>query len=144
MARAVGKVLRVRQIAVRPATATVEGDLRPEADEDPPRPRAESGPQEPTPVASRATWLPTVEQLPPDERPRERLIEFGASVLRTSELIAIVLGSGIRGQPVTRLAESLLREFSGLGGLGRAPISELCRVQGIGTEIGRASCRERV
>ncbi|MBI3965161.1 MAG: hypothetical protein HY329_05965 [Chloroflexi bacterium] len=83
--------------------------------------------------SAKPAYQPTVKDLPADERPRERLLEHGAGVLRSSELIAIILGSGLRGQPVTRVAENLLQRFSGLGGLLRAPISELCQVPGIGS-----------
>lgn len=77
-------------------------------------------------------WHPTVKDLPQHERPRERLVEQGAGALSTSELLAIILRGGVPGLPVTRMAEQLLAKYRGLGGLVRAPISELCTERGLG------------
>jgi|GEM_PF-5647814 len=64
--------------------------------------------------------------------PRERLRRLGASALKTEELLAIILRTGRRGEHVLHLAERLLREYGGLGGLARAPHGELTRAEGIG------------
>lgn len=64
--------------------------------------------------------------------PRERLKRLGAEALTTAELIAIVLRTGTRGENVLHLAERLLREYRGLVGLSRVPLSELTRLKGIG------------
>jgi DNA repair protein RadC len=66
------------------------------------------------------------------ERPRERLIQVGAEVLSTAELLAIVLRNGPRGESVLRLAERLLIQFDHLPGLARATITELMEVKGVG------------
>lgn len=78
-------------------------------------------------------WHPTVKSLPREERPRERLIEHGATELSTAELLAIVLRGGVPGLPVTQLAADLLAKYRGLAGIQRAPISELCEERGLGT-----------
>ena len=49
-----------------------------------------------------------------DERPRERLIKHGPSVLADAELVAIILGSGQRGENVLDFARRIL---NGLGGV---------------------------
>jgi DNA repair protein RadC len=67
-----------------------------------------------------------------DERPRERLAAHGPSVLSDAELIAIVLGSGLRGENVVDLARRLLEQSGGLGGLVRADVKALLRVKGLG------------
>ncbi len=60
----------------------------------------------------------TLRDLPAEQRPRERLLAHGASVLSDSELIAILLRTGHRGCSVLDLAHSLLYdEGGGLGGL---------------------------
>ncbi|MCX7838166.1 MAG: DNA repair protein RadC [Anaerolineae bacterium] len=64
--------------------------------------------------------------------PRERLKRLGADALTTAELIAIILRTGTRGENVVHLAERLLREYRGLGGLSRVPLNELTRLKGIG------------
>ena len=78
------------------------------------------------------TDCPTVRDLPAEERPRERLQHFGANALSTTELLAIVLQTGSRGENALRLAERLLIDFDGLPGLGHATIEELCQVTGVG------------
>jgi DNA repair protein RadC len=71
-------------------------------------------------------------EVPPAERPRERLVERGAEALKTSELLAILLRTGTQGRPVLDLAEFLLQHFGSLEALSRAPIGELTRVKGVG------------
>lgn len=73
-----------------------------------------------------------IADLAADQRPRERLAARGAEHLSDAELIAILLGSGIRGLNAVRLAESVLAAVGGTAGLRRIPFDELRRVQGIG------------
>lgn len=74
----------------------------------------------------------SLNQTPKSDLPRERLRAHGARALKTEELIALILRTGTRGENVLHLSERLLREYGGLGGLARVPISELMRVKGIG------------
>ena len=67
-----------------------------------------------------------------DERPRERLVAHGPATLSDAELIAIVLGSGTRGEHVVDLSRRLLEESGGLGGLVRADVRILQRIRGLG------------
>jgi DNA repair protein RadC len=50
----------------------------------------------------------SVKALPADERPRERLLKLGPEKLTDAELLAILLGTGIKGQSVIELARELL------------------------------------
>jgi DNA repair protein RadC len=68
----------------------------------------------------------------PDERPRERLRLRGAASLSTSELLAILLNTGLKGEPVTDLAQRLLRDHGGLTGLMRMDVVELATIRGLG------------
>lgn len=71
--------------------------------------------------------------LPPDERPREKLMRHGAEVLSTTELLAVVLGSGTEGQSALELARRLLEEAGGtLYGLASLPAGDLVRWRGMG------------
>lgn len=67
-----------------------------------------------------------------EQRPRERLAAWGAQQLSDAELVAILLGSGIRGSNALRLAEAVLATVEGVSGLRRIPSDELRRVPGIG------------
>ena len=54
---------------------------------------------------------------PIEERPREKLLSFGAASLSDAELLAIFLRTGTRMKPVMALARDLLNEFHGVRGL---------------------------
>lgn len=49
-----------------------------------------------------------IKELPKDERPRERLLRLGAEQLSDVELLAILLGTGVKGTSVIDLARRLL------------------------------------
>jgi DNA repair protein RadC len=68
----------------------------------------------------------------PDERPRERLLAWGADRISDAELLAILLGTGLPGRSAAELAFDLLRASGGLGGLSRASPREMAQVAGIG------------
>ncbi len=68
----------------------------------------------------------------PDELPRERLLNVGASSLKNSELIAILLSTGTQRETVFDLSERLLREHGGLLGLQKLDVRELMRLHGLG------------
>ena len=74
----------------------------------------------------------SMRELPPAERPRERLLNQGANALKTAELLAILLRTGTTERPVLELAEFLLTHFGSLEALSRAPVGELARIKGIG------------
>jgi len=75
----------------------------------------------------------TVKEMPPEERPRERLMRAGPQALSTAELLAIILRVGVGGENVLTLAQRLLASFEGLAGLARAEFSQLASVRGLGT-----------
>ena len=68
-----------------------------------------------------------MKDLSPDDRPREKLLRHGAAALGDNELVALVLGSGIRGAGALRLANELLRARGGLHGLARSTAGDLAR-----------------
>jgi DNA repair protein RadC len=66
------------------------------------------------------------------DRPRERLANIGPAALSNSELIAILLGSGIRGQNAVQLGQALLMDLGGVADLPKISYKELCKRRGIG------------
>jgi DNA repair protein RadC len=60
-------------------------------------------------------WLPRyrITDLAIEQRPRERLAAWGAEHHSDAELVAILLGSGIRGSNALRLAEAVLAAVTG-------------------------------
>ncbi len=97
--------------------------------------------------------MPSLNVLPSDARPRERLAANGPRPLSDAELLAVVLGSGAVGLNVIDLAQALLTRRGGLAGLARASLTELRDQPGVGParaaailaalEIGRRSVGER-
>lgn len=75
---------------------------------------------------------PRISDLHSDDRPRERLARYGPGALSNSELLAIILRVGGRGQNAVRLAEQLLSQHSGLVGFLKASYHELCNIKWIG------------
>ncbi|MGB2831721.1 MAG: DNA repair protein RadC [Methylotenera sp.] len=69
---------------------------------------------------------------PAAERPREKLIEFGAEALSDAELLAIFLRVGVVGKSAVDLARDLLTQFGSLNGIFAATEHELSQVHGIG------------
>src|SRR5437868_15496325 len=49
-----------------------------------------------------------IRELPAAERPRERLRSHGAHALSSSELLAILLGSGSEGRPALGIGQEIL------------------------------------
>jgi len=70
--------------------------------------------------------------IPAEERPRKQLYQVGEQALSTTELLAVVIGSGHGNDNVLQLAHLLLAESDGLSGLARTTIHEIREVKGIG------------
>ena len=66
-----------------------------------------------------------IKEMPMDDRPREKMLLYGARSLSNSDLLALVIGSGTR---------AVLGEMDdGLVSLQEASIEELTRINGVGT-----------
>ncbi|VAW55386.1 UPF0758 family protein [hydrothermal vent metagenome] len=74
----------------------------------------------------------TISQWPLAERPREKLINKGASALSDAELLAIFLRTGCKGLTAVDLARQLLDGFGGLKPLLQASQTEFCLHKGLG------------
>jgi DNA repair protein RadC len=70
--------------------------------------------------------------LSPDDRPREKLLLHGPRALGDNELAALVLGSGCRRLGALAVANALLAHCGGLHGLARSTCDDLAHVAGIG------------
>ncbi len=67
---------------------------------------------------------------PSGERPQERLCRFGVESLSDAEILALVLGTGQRSEPVTALAARVLNDFGGPRGLLQAGRGNLANAIG--------------
>lgn len=95
-----------------------------------------------------------VRELPPQARPREKLLARGPQALADAELLALLLRTGLAGQPVLHFAQALLDRWGGLSGLLQATPAQLASVKGLGpakraellavTEMVRRALSERL
>ena len=74
-----------------------------------------------------------IREIPPGDRPREKLTAHGASCLTDAELLAIFLRTGVKGKSAITLASELLRKKGSLRALSRSSAGELAKAaRGIG------------
>ena len=66
------------------------------------------------------------------EKPREKMVRYGAKSLTEGELLAILLRTGSRQRPVLDLAKDLLRKYGGIRELVRCSYAELATEEGLG------------
>ncbi|AYN69017.1 JAB domain-containing protein [Euzebyella marina] len=68
-----------------------------------------------------------------DDKPREKLLQKGRSVLSDAELIAILIGSGSRNESAVDLSKRILASAqNNLNELGKLSIKQLMEFKGIG------------
>lgn len=69
---------------------------------------------------------------PENEKPREKLLHYGASSLSDAELLAIFLRTGVKGCHVVELARQLLKRFGSISKIYQADQKEFCGHHGLG------------
>jgi len=82
--------------------------------------------------------MTSLKDLPPDARPREKLLARGAAALSDGELLALLLRTGTAGRGVLHLAQDLLERFGGIAGLLHTSAEQLKQVKGLGGVAKRA------
>lgn len=83
----------------------------------------------------------SVKEWPEDERPRERLLKYGAEGLSDAQLLAILIRNGRGGRSAVDLGIELLEKFGGLDGIAQAGVSEIRGKNGV-KGIGPAKIAE--
>ncbi|OMP67544.1 RadC family protein [Domibacillus epiphyticus] len=73
-----------------------------------------------------------IRDVPPHDRPRERMIGSGPQSLSNHELLAILLRTGTKQESVLQLSNRILHEFEGLRLLKDASLEEITAIKGIG------------
>ena len=76
--------------------------------------------------------MQTIKEWPIADRPREKLLDRGASSLSDTELLAIILRTGCAGKSAVDLARELLQHFGGLRPLLEANEETFCQTHGLG------------
>ncbi len=95
-----------------------------------------------------------IRDLPSDERPREKLARLGPAALDNAELLALFLGTGMKGKSSIQIGRDILRHFGSLHALGAAGLPALRTTPGLGLakacqlaaafELGARLARERM
>ena len=65
------------------------------------------------------------------DKPREKLVAKGVQALKNEELLAVLLGSGVQGKDVRKLAKEIIALMD--EGLDRLTLERLCTIHGLGT-----------
>lgn len=63
--------------------------------------------------------------------PGGKLRELGPARLSESELLAILIGTGVKGRSALQIAEDVINEFGSLAFLSNRPLHELLRIKGL-------------
>lgn len=71
-----------------------------------------------------------IKDIPKIDRPRERFLQKGPDALSKSDLLAILLGSGIKGKNVQKLAQQIIKRFG--KNFLNITIDDLQNISGIG------------
>jgi DNA repair protein RadC len=83
-------------------------------------------------VSEPSRYHSKISSWPGQERPREKLMSLGASVLSEAELLAILIHSGTGAITALDIAKTLMKEFGALEHLATRSFQELKRYKGIG------------
>jgi DNA repair protein RadC len=73
-----------------------------------------------------------MKDLPADQRPREKLLARGPGALADTELLALLLRTGLKGEGVMMLAGKVLDTCKGFAGLLHADDAKLRQIKGLG------------
>jgi len=74
--------------------------------------------------------MPKIKDIPKIDRPREKFLKKGPDSLSKSDLLAILLGSGIKGKNVQKLAQQIISKFS--ENFLNIKVNDLLQISGIG------------
>lgn len=66
-----------------------------------------------------------------EDRPREKLLARGVSVLSSEELLQVIIGSGVQGADVVKISRQLLKTLEDSN--GKTTLEQLIRIKGVST-----------
>lgn len=69
---------------------------------------------------------------PEEQRPRERLIKYGAHMLSDAELLAVFLRIGVAGKSAVDLGRDMIGHFGSLHGMFTASLDDFSKMHGLG------------
>ena len=77
-----------------------------------------------------------LKEMPQTERPREKLLKYGKENLSDSELLAIILKTGSKGENVCNLSLKILNQIKNLENLKNINLETLTNIKGVGLAKG--------
>ncbi|MEO6871085.1 MAG: DNA repair protein RadC [Chthoniobacterales bacterium] len=77
-----------------------------------------------------------IREMPPGDRPREKLVARGAAAPTDAELLAILLRTGVEGANAVEVARQLIAKYGSLEVLSRCSVQELSAIKGVGPAKG--------
>lgn len=84
--------------------------------------------------------MSNINDLPQEQRPREKLAKLGAGSLSDAELLAIFLRVGVKGESAIQIGKRLLNTYGNLSQLSRLTISDLAKEHGLGIAKAAQLC----
>lgn len=73
-----------------------------------------------------------IKDIPINDRPRERLINYGVKNISNEDLISIILKTGTKNKSVKDISNFVLKEFKDISNLKNLNINRLMKIEGIG------------
>lgn len=105
-------------------------------------------------MSAKANRYRSISNWPREDRPREKLLKNGEHTLSDSELLAILLRTGVKGQSAVDLAREVLYKFKTFRNMSHTDLSNWKEFKGLGTakiaqikaaiEIGRRFREEKI
>ncbi len=75
-----------------------------------------------------------IKDIPINDRPRERFIQYGKENISNEELISILLNNGTKDISVKNLSENILKEIDDISDLKNITLNKLTSIKGIGNK----------
>lgn len=63
--------------------------------------------------------------------PGGKLRELGADSLSDTELLAILISTGVKGKPAEKIAEEIIEKFGSFQGMANQPLEKLLDIKGL-------------
>ena len=63
--------------------------------------------------------------------PGGKLRELGPKSLTDSELLSVLISSGIKGKPAEKIAEEVLEKFNSFKGMANQPLEKFLEIKGL-------------
>lgn len=63
--------------------------------------------------------------------PGGKLIELGADSLSDTELLSIIISTGIKGKPAEKIAEEIIAKFGSFQGMANQPLEKFLTIKGL-------------